>query len=165
MTHWTIKYDASSESEENLGALVMMLQIPSKHAKIIENRTYLMGEPSMILPYFDRNIFMNFNVDCPDDMYMHYKYKEDAEAVFAKWREKGIPDFIIDYCPIDEIYDEKTLEGVIYLPVYSLEYNVFYKLDFNTYNERMYMREDLFDDYPQFKWIDDQTGNVYERKK
>ena len=86
------------------------------------------------------------------------------QKIIEKWREKGLPDFIIGYCPIDEVYDEETLEGVKYLPIYSLEYNIFYKLDFNIYSERMYMREDLFDDYPQFKWIDDQKGNVYERK-
>jgi len=165
MASWSVKYEESSEDAPVINMNVFkVLEIPSNHEKITENKTYLISDPVMILPYFDRNIFMNFNVDCPDDLYMHYKHKEDTEAVFAKWREKGLPDFIIGYCPIDEIYDEKTLEGVKYLPIYLLEYSIFYKLEFDTYYERMYMREDLFDDYPQFKWIDDQRGNVYERK-
>ena len=165
MALWSVKYEESSEDDPVINMNVFkVLEIPSEHEKITENKTYLISDPVMILPYFDRNIFMNFNAECPDDLYMHYKHKEDTEAVFAKWREKGLPDFIIGYCPIDEIYDEKTLEGVKYLPIYLLEYRIFYKLEFDTYYERMYMREDLFDDYPQFKWIDDQRGNVYERK-
>lgn len=164
MAKWNVTYDTVSEEGTPVNNMLMHLEIPSVHGRITDNRTFLMGDPPIILPFFDRNIFMNFNTDCPDDMYMHYKYKEDTEAVFEKWREKGLPDFIIGYCPIDEVYDEETLEGVKYLPIYSLEYNIFYKLDFNIYSERMYMREDLFDEYPQFKWIDDQKGNVYERK-
>ena len=165
MAKWNVTYDESSDSSGLASDnMFKVLEMPSNHGKVLENRTYLMGDPAIILPYFDRNIFMNFNVDCPDDLYMHYKYKEDVEAVFASWREKGLPDFIIGYCPIDEVYDEKTLEGVKYLPVYLLEYNLFYKLDINTYYERLYLREDLFKEYPQFKWIDDQNGNVFESK-
>jgi hypothetical protein len=158
MAQWTVTYDKGSDN------VFKVLEIPSEHGKIESNSTYLMGDPAMIQPYFDRNIFMNFNVDCPDDLYMHYKYKEDVDAVFASWREKGLPDFILDYCPIDEVYDEETLEGVKYLPIYEIQFNVFYKLDFNNYYERLYIREDLLGEYPQFKWIDDQRGNIYERK-
>ena len=165
MVSWECKYEKSSDDNGIIDMnLFRVLEIPSEHGEITINRTYLMDDPAMILPYFDKNIFMNFNVECPDDLYMHYKYKEDSVAIMQKWREKGLPDFIIDYCPIDEIYDEKTLEGVKYLPVYLLEYNIFYKLDFNIFYERLYIREDLFDEYPQFRWIDDQRGNIYERK-
>ncbi len=158
MVAWSVEYDSKSDN------LFKVLQMPSEHGKVIENKTYLSGIPVMIHPYFDRNIFMNFNADCPDDLYMHYKYKEDVQAVFAKWREKGLPDFIVDYCPLDEVYDEKTLEGVKYLPVYLLEYNLFFKLDFNITYNRLYIREDLLPEYPQLKWIDDQKDNVFERK-
>ncbi|SEH76582.1 hypothetical protein SAMN02910265_02574 [Ruminococcus flavefaciens] len=158
MTKWSVKYDEGTDN------VFKVLEIPSVHGKIESNSTYLMGDPVMIQPYFGKNIFMNFNVDRPDDLYMHYIYKEDPEAVFEKWREKGLPDLILDYCPIDEVYDAETLEGVKYLPVYMLEYSVFYKLDFNNYYERLYIREDLLGEYPQFKWIDDQRGNIYERK-
>ena len=163
MAEWHIDYETvSADGIVDMNAF-KVLEIPSEHEKIKGNKTFLMFDPVMILPYFDRNIFMNFNADCSDDLYMHYKY-EDTEETFEKWRKKGLPDFIISYCPIDEIYDEKILDGVKYLAVHLVECNIFYKLDSNTYFERMYMREDLFEDYPQFKWIDDQRGNVYERK-
>ncbi|SHM55961.1 hypothetical protein [Ruminococcus flavefaciens] len=158
LVQWSVKYEEKGDN------LFKVLEMPSEHGKVLENRTYLIADPVMILPYFDRNIFMNFNVDCPDDLYMHYKYKEDVQAAFAKWREKGLPDFIVDYCPLDEVYDEETLEGVRYLPVYKLEYNIFFKLDFNICYERFYIREDLLPEYPQFKWIDDPSGKVYKRK-
>lgn len=140
------------------------MEVPSKHEKITENKTYLMGYAAELLPYFDRNIFMNFNVDDPDTLYMHYKHKEDVDHIFAKWREKGLPDFLIGYCPIDEIYDEETLKGVKYLPIKNVDINTLYKMETKNTVVRIYMRKDLFDDYPQFKWVDDQEGNVYKRK-
>ena len=165
MVRWKYIEDDTYNGGDNMSStfsnLMQLLQIPSDHAPIKENRTYLCGDAAMILPYFDRNIFMNFNVDRPTDLYMHYKYKEDSEAVFEKVREKGLPDFIIGYCPIDEIYDPETLEGVKYLPIQLAEENTFYKADVRTAYERLYMREDLFDEYPQFKWIDDQKDNHY----
>lgn len=165
MVRWKYIEDDSNKGGDNMSSvfsnLMQLLQIPSDHAPIKENRTYLCGDAAMILPYFDHNIFMNFNVDCPDDLYMHYKYKEDSEAVFEKVREKGLPDFIIGYCPIDEIYDSETLEGVKYLPIQLAEENTLYKSDARTAYERLYMREDLFDEYPQFKWIDDPKENHY----
>jgi hypothetical protein len=60
------------------------------------------------------------------------------------------------------VYDEEMLCGVKYLPIQIIEYDFIYKTDSDTAYERLYMREDLFDDYPQFKWIDDQTGNVFK---
>ena len=161
---WKFDYE-KTESEDGINKyLFCVLEMPSEHEIVKDNKTYLMSDAAILQPYFSRNIFMNFNVDCPDDLYMHYKYKEDSEAVFEKWREKGLPDFIIGYCPIDEVYDEEMLCGVKYLPIQIIEYDFIYKTDSDTAYERLYMREDLFDDYPQFKWIDDQTGNVFKEK-
>ncbi len=168
MVDWSFRNEEveDSENENELNQyLFMTLEIPSEHPKFIDHRTYLIGAAVMIEPYFDKNIFMNYNVDRPDALYMQYKYKEDVEAVFAKWREKGLPDFIIGYCPIDEVYDEKTLEGVKYLPIEQVKYTTFIgKSGVSDKYVYLYMRDDLFDDYPQFKWVNDQTGNVYERK-
>ena len=156
--------DEDEDDKEFDSYIFKVLQIPSAHEKIKEHRTYLMGAAAMIAPYFDENIIMNFNVDKPSDMYMHYQYKEDYEKVFDSWREKGLPDFIVGYCPIDEIYDEKELEGVRYLPIQLIESCTVNKIDVDKGTTYFYMREDLFDDYPQFKWINDQTENVFERK-
>ncbi len=163
LVRWTVMYDNLEKGSEEAFNKYMFnfMEMPSPHDVISENRTYLIGTAAIIQPYFDKNIFMNFNVDCPDDLYMHYKYKEDSEAVFAEWRKKGLPDFIIGYCPLDEVYSEEELKGVRYLPIQSVEYSLLYKLDSSPVYERLYIREDLMDDYPQFKWIDDQTDNHY----
>ena len=171
MAVWGVDYetddkekDKKKDEEEFDNYMFKVLEIPSEHEKIKRNNTYIIGSAAMIQPYFERNIFMNYNVDCPDDLYMHYKYKEDAEKVFEKWREKGLPEFIIGYCPIDEVYDKETLEGVRYLPVEIIEYNNICKVSANTNYVYLYLREDLFDDYPQFKWINDPTDKIFERK-
>lgn len=165
MINWTWNDESQVNDSLSNKYLFMRLEMPSEHPKITEHFTYRMENTSTILPYFDKNIFMNFNVDCPDDLYMHFQYKEDVEKVFEKWREKGLPDFIIGYCPIDEVYDDETLEGVRYLPIKQVKYvSYVYKLGGPAKYIYIYMRDDLFDDYPQFKWINDQKGNVYERK-
>ena len=168
MMMWDIDYDESQNGDDDGNGFDMFifkkLEIPSEHLEITANRTNIMGGAVMIGTYFDRNIFMNFNVEAPDDLYMHYRYKEDVDKVFELWRQKGLPDFIIGYCPIDEVYDEETLEGVKYLPVKLIEYSDIGKVLTKEKYMHFYMREDLFDDYPQFEWINDQTGNVYERK-
>ena len=168
MAMWDVKYegdDDDDDDDEKIDRyLFATLEIPSAHRPIKESRTYLSGASAMIQPYFDKNIIMNFNADCPEDMYMHYQYKEDSEKIYSLWREKGLPDFIVGYCPIDDVYDEKTLEGVRYLPVKMIDYCTVGKVCVNHSCIYFYMRDDLFDEYPQFEWINDQTGNVFERK-
>lgn len=137
-------------------------EIPSKHNKITAHCTYLSGIGSVILPYFDRNILMNFNTDHPEDLYMHYKYKEDSKKFLKEWADKGLPDFILNYCPIDEIYDAKTLDSIKYLPVYKKENVTIFKLNVKEAEDMIYMREDLFDEYPQLHWIYDPKNAQYD---
>ena len=103
---------------------------------------------------------MNFNVDCPDETYMHYQYKENVDKVFAEWRAKGLPEFIVGYCPIDEIYDEETLKDVRYLPIAEITSSAIFKDKCDKDNDFLYLREDLFDKYPQFYWIHDPKRNL-----
>lgn len=165
MSRWITRYDTDDEDEDDQaldgGYMFMVLEIPSDHPRILEHRTYLNPTAATVLPYFDRNIIMNFNLDCPDDLYMHYKFNEDYEPILEAWREQGLPDFILGYCPLDEVYDEETLEGVRYLPIAKFENITFYKLDTDVFTERMYIREDLLDDYPQFHWVEDPRDNMF----
>lgn len=160
MAAWT--YEEDPVDKTNPKYTFKVLEMPSEHAKILSHSTYLTGGPVMVLPYFDSNIIMNFNVECPDETYMHYKRNEDYEPILAKWREQGLPDFILGYCPLDEVYDEETLAGVRYLPIAKFENIRCYKLDTGEGTERMYIREDLLDDYPQFHWVEDPRDNVFK---
>ena len=125
--------------------------IPSKHPEIEKNRTYMIGHGALLMPYFEENIFMNFNVDCPDDLYMHYKYKEDTEAIFDLWRAQGLPDFIVDYCPIEEVYGEEMLKDTEYLCIYEYNAGWIFKGVLTSRIYRIFIRDDLLPEYPQFE--------------
>ena len=106
---------------------------------------------------------MNFNVDCPDEMYVHYKYKEDYKKVFSEWRKQGLPDVVIGFAPIDEVYDEKELEGVRYLPVFEFYSCNIFKDKLTESKALAYMRSDLIDEYPNLYWIYDPKRNLAEK--
>ena len=134
------------------GGLSNTMHIPSAHGKILEQYPDLQGHGSTLSAYFDRNIFMNFNVDHPGDLYMHYSYA-DNEALFQKWTAQGLPDVLIDYCLIDEIYPPEMLEGMDYVVVADLTYGLIYKLTMTGDHLYIYLRSDLLDEYPDLEQI------------
>ena len=108
MLKWGYSEDENDKNEmTDLEIIMAQMEIPSKHRKIKSHSTYLCGLGSSLLPFFDENIFMNFNADCKEDMYMHYKYKEDYKKIMELWHEQGLPDFIINYCPILRLFIDK----------------------------------------------------------
>ena len=86
---------------------------------------------------------------------MHYAYKEYVDEVFRLWHDKGLPDFIIGYCPIDEIFSAEELKGVRYSIVGDFKYHMNFK--FHSYDKRtfVYMRDDLADEYPDISVVYD----------
>ncbi len=168
MIGWGYEFDGSKngseKSKENENEnWFMRMAIPSNHPPVINNKTLICGLGSLYLPYFDRNIFMNFNVRFPDDLYMHYAYKEDVQEEFRLWREQGLPDIIIDYCPIDEVYGKEAVKDVRYCVIAEFPYHMNFKL--NTTDEKvyMYMREDLIDEYPDIDILyDPRVAGVYD---
>lgn len=170
MLMWDVKYDEPSEDDDsslNSKALELassFIELPFKHEPVKQNLTYICGLGSTISLHFDKNIFMNFNSDCPDDLYMHYKYKEDSEKIMEMWHEQGLPDFIFGPAIIDEVYTPEELEGVRYLPVFASEFVLINKDGVVSSVGEIYMREDLFDDYPDIHWIYDPKADLYEIK-
>ncbi len=140
------------------------IELPFEHEPVKQNLTYICGLGSTISLHFDKNIFMNFNSDCPDDLYMHYKYKEDSEKIMEMWHEQGLPDFIFGPAIIDEVYTPEELEGVRYLPVFASDFVLINKDGVVSSVGEIYMREDLFDDYPDIHWIYDPKADLYEIK-
>ena len=173
MAEWIYKEEQEEEEEStplkskqpnlSLDKLIAMLKLPSEHPEIKAHYTYINGIATVIEPYFDENIFMNYNVDCPDEMYVHYKYKEDYKKVLKEWEKEGLPDFIFGYVPLDEVYDEKTLEGVTYLPVFETYSCNIYKDFLGESKALAYIREDLLDEYPELYWIYDPKRNLAEK--
>ena len=120
MVSWS--YSSSEDKEEeNIDTILSRLEMPSNHEIITEHYTNLTGIAVQMLPYFDNNIFMNHNVLNPNDLYMHWQKDRNTEEIFELWRNQGLPDFIIDYCPIDEVYSDAELNNVKYLPIYETE--------------------------------------------
>ena len=160
-----INKNAAEQASDTLDFATSALELPFEHKPIEQNMTYICGLGANLSVDFDRNIFMNFNVDCPDEMYLHYKYKEDSKAIMEQWRQQGLPDFILGPVPLDQVYSQEELEGVRYLPVFELPNVVINKDCVTDGFILIYMREDLFDDYPQLHWIYDPKANLYEIKK
>lgn len=130
--------------------------MPAPHPEIDIHLPYIMGDAVTTQAFFDHPVFMNFNAECPDDFYMHYQYAEDPQAVYKLWEEKGLPDFIFDYVPLDVVYDEDTLKDVKYLCIQEVELAHPFKLSVGEYTGRIFIRKDLLEQYPQFHPIYDQ---------
>ncbi|MDE5885895.1 MAG: hypothetical protein K2H29_12575 [Oscillospiraceae bacterium] len=147
MLAWDWKF-ADKQDESSMWDTHYM---PSKHPEMEKHYTYLIGHGALLLPYFDENIFMNFNADCPEDLYMHFKYKEDTEKIFALWRQQGLPDFIVSYCPIEEVYGEEMLKDTEYLCIYEYNAGWIFKGVLTSRTYRIFIRDDLLPEYPQFE--------------
>ncbi len=122
-------------------------RIPSNYPELAGHYPDSCGLAVTTLPYFDENIFMNFNVSYPEKGFITHKVIDEEEE-FALWREKGLPDFIFGYCPIDVIYDEQMLDGVQYVPVEVFEHGNIWKLSQLDITTTVYIREDLLGKYP-----------------
>lgn len=154
MVAWDFDYAKADPDNINGNSIFYDFAIPSNHPKVTSNHTLVIGTASTLMPYFDHNIFMNFNnYKYKDDFYMHYEYKEDKEAVFDSWEKQGLPDIIIGYCPIDEVYDYATFKDVRYAIINECKIHVNFKLHTTDNRTFVYMREDLLDEYPQLSAI------------
>ena len=125
--------------------------LPAEFPEITMHHPYLNGISAAVLPYFDKNIIMNFNADDPDCLYMKWIDGGDHEKIYSLWEEKGLPDFIFGSVPLQEIYSPEELEGVTYYWVETLEYGDIWKLTRTESEIKVYIRSDLLDEYPQFE--------------
>lgn len=147
MASWDALYDSEDTGEYMFSYAAM----PSKHKRVKTHQTNIMGLATVTCAYFDRNIFMNLNVDDSSDFYVHHRWTEDTETVMKKWAEKGLPEFIISYAFLDDVYSEEQLKDVIYVCIKQFDVNYFFKLDDANGKINVYMRSDLLDEYPQFE--------------
>lgn len=104
----------------------------------------LQGISVALNPYFDKNIFYNFNVDKHDKTFQYYRAntQKEAEEEFAKWREQGEPDVVIERCEITKAYPDIDVDN--YVPVKRIYFYKPYK--FETYDQyiTIYVTKDLF---------------------
>lgn len=146
MATWLYHNEQPKSKEDT--ALYPIHYMPAPHAPVKDQYPYVMGLAVSLMPYFEENIFMNYNVDFPGDLYMHYAAAPDNEAVFDEWRAMGLPEFILDYCPIDTVYSAETLKDVEYVCIAELPNGKPYKLFVSEGFTRIYLRKDLLDEFP-----------------
>lgn len=116
--------------------------------------TYLSGTAASTLPYFDKNIYMNFNVDDPDIMYMQYRQDSDVQKVFKEWHDLGLPDVIVGSCTLSKIYSEEELKDVNYVCVADIVSRNIWKMTVGEpADNKIYIREDLLSEYPDLHEI------------
>lgn len=104
----------------------------------------LQGISVALNPYFDKNIFYNFNIDKHDKTFQYYRAntQKEAEEEFAKWREQGEPDVVIERCEITKAYPDIDVDN--YVAVKRIYFYKPYK--FETYDQyiTIYVTKDLF---------------------
>lgn len=106
----------------------------------------LQGWATALVPYFDENIFYNYNIDNPDKTFMYYQSstEEEAEEEIAKWREQGEPEVVLDRCGITNAYPDIDVEN--YIPVKRFYCYKPYKFDTFVQYLTVYLRRDIFEE-------------------
>lgn len=85
-----------------------------------EYSTNLMGAGVLILPYFDKNIFYNFNDKDSKKQYAYSRLntKKQIENEYKKWRNHGLPDVIVGDADYRAVYKDESNKQE-YIVVYS----------------------------------------------
>jgi len=156
-SEWDSAQQANADNDNMSGMisidsseLFLPWELPSGHPEIEQQMTNLVGYGASIAPYFDKNVIMNYNALYPGDTFMHYSYKEDIEANFNAWREQGLPEFILEWVAVDEVYGLDTFRDLRYYCIHECEAMKCFKASSIDLHLRIYLRGDLFDEYPQF---------------
>lgn len=104
-----------------------------------------------INPYFDENIFFNLNSGDKDMGYILHRMSDEAnEEQFALWRSTA-PDIIIGEPHLEIAYEGTDVKKSSYFVIKTIEYNQIWKLNHASNFVCIYMRKDLFDDYPDIQ--------------
>lgn len=116
-----------------------------------QDYTDLCGLAAATLPYFDENIYMNFNADEKKIMYMRYRRNKNPEINFKRWHSLGLPEVIIGNCTLSKIFSESELEDVEYIRIAQLTSNSIWKLSRREIIQDIFIRKDLLKKYPTLK--------------
>lgn len=120
---------------------------------IRQDYTDLCGLASATLPYFDENIYMNFNADDKNIMYMRYRKDSNPEINFKKWHDLGLPEVIIGNCTLNKIYSEDELKNIEYVRVAELKSYSIWKFSRREIIQDVFIRKDLLGEYPSLKEV------------
>ena len=80
-----------------------------------------------LAPYFEKNIFYNFNYKYPKKNYVINKImsKEEVKEAYTDWKKIGPPDVIVGSIDLTKVFDKDVLRD--YVVVYSENYSYIHK--------------------------------------
>lgn len=101
-----------------------------------------------ILPYFDKNIFYNYTVNDPSEMYTTHVVATESqvETSLQKWKEKGKPEVLIGQPQIGMLYDYDELNYNDYTLVYNEKIEPIWKCFSELEFSKIYVRNDLLEE-------------------
>ena len=150
MAFWDYQYKSTDE-DFSISDIIFDETLPVDLPEIEKGYPYIIGIGASVNPYFNHNVFMNFNADDPDCLYMKWKKADDVTAVYKTWHDQGLPDFIIGTVPLQEIYSEEELDGVTYYWIDEVTHGKVWKFETTENTLKVFIRSDLLDEYPQFE--------------
>ena len=104
----------------------------------------IQGVAAALDPYFDHNIFYNFNIDKPAQTYVTYRSttENENEEIFAKWNNVGIPDVVIGRCGVTSAFPDINVDD--YVAVAQVHEYMTFKFEKSENYITIYVTKDLF---------------------
>lgn len=105
-----------------------------------------------VLPYFNKNLFYNFNINISGKCYTTHKIVDSNENI-NEWKKVGIPDIIIGDVNLDTVFSN-TISYRDYVCVYDAKGSYIWKSEVIDYDALVYIRKDLMNQFPSLKEIE-----------
>jgi hypothetical protein len=101
-----------------------------------------------IAPYFDRNIFYNFNLGADDRDYVTHIWTdgEQAKATYELWKAEGQPEVLVMQPELGFLYDADELSMQDYELVYFAPDEKIWKNTAEYSGNYIYVRRDLLEE-------------------
>ncbi len=112
------------------------------------------------IPYFNKNIYYNFNTGFEEKLYSLHKAVNDAEMndMFQKWREYGLPDVIIGKVNFKEVYGNEMISDD-YILIENFSNGSIWKGFTNknsVVNVPLYLHKDLYKKLDYKKYLNEE---------
>lgn len=118
------------------------------------------------LPYFNKNIFYNFNINMNGKCFITHKVANNVENM-EEWKKIGKPDVIIGNINLSSIFGD-SLSYNDYICVHEAKGSYIWKTGVLDYEALVYIRKDLMDRFPNLNEIeleDYKMGKAYNYKE
>lgn len=102
-----------------------------------------------VLPYFNRNVFYNFNTGLSNKSYITHKVGNDHKNI-EECKKSGIPDVIIGNVNLESVFGN-SISYNDYICVYDAKGSYIWKTEVADYKILVYIRKDLMNQFPNLK--------------